>query len=61
MAEIDLRNQDKRTADRYIRQGQIEDKAWEKHLKSLPDVSDKCSPVEVVMDEDIDDENDDAE
>lgn len=60
MSEIDPRYQDKRTAERYLRQGVLEEKAWEKHLKSLPDVSDKAAPVEAVLesDDDFDDEDD---
>ncbi len=59
MSEIDLRYQDKRTAERYLRQGILEEKAWEKHLKSLPDVSDKAAPVESTLDsDDFDDEDD---
>ncbi|MBL8952784.1 MAG: hypothetical protein JNK82_18530 [Myxococcaceae bacterium] len=49
---------DKRTAERYQRTGKLDDKAWEKHLKSLPDVADKAMPVESSMG-DIDDEDDD--
>ncbi len=50
MADIDLRTQDKRTVERAIRIGAVDEKAWEKHLKSLPDVADKCTKVEMVLD-----------
>ena len=57
---IDPRHLDKRTAERYIRTGQLDEKVWEKHLKSLPDLADKASPVETLMDEDeaFDDDED---
>ena len=53
------RHLDKRTAERYLRSGQLDEKAWEKHLKSLPDLADKAAPVETVMEEDeaFDDED----
>ncbi|MBM4381237.1 MAG: hypothetical protein FJ086_18350 [Deltaproteobacteria bacterium] len=53
------RHLDKRTAERYIRSGQLDEKAWEKHLKSLPDLADKAAPVETVTEEDeaFDDED----
>jgi hypothetical protein len=43
------RLQDKRTIERHLRAGAVEDKAWEKHLKSLPDVADKAAPVDSVL------------
>lgn len=61
MAEIELRIQDKRTVERFIRNGIVEEKAWEKHLKSLPDVMEKGTPVVSVlelMDEDLEKDDD---
>ena len=49
---------DKRTAERYLRSGQLDDKAYERHLKSLPDVSDKAATVETAID-DVDTDMDD--
>ena len=50
MAEtIDPRFLDKRTAEHYIRLGLLDEKAWERHLKSLVDVSDKCVEVETAI------------
>ncbi|MFZ5440861.1 MAG: hypothetical protein ACOZQL_12700 [Myxococcota bacterium] len=57
MSEIDLRYTDKRTVERYIRQGQVDEKAWEKHLKSLPDVADKGEKLQAEADEYILDED----
>ncbi|MGZ3459607.1 MAG: hypothetical protein ACXU86_14025 [Archangium sp.] len=59
---------DKRTAERYVRSGVVDEKAYQRHLESLPDVADKSVPVETVMhdeleedfdeDEDLEDEDD---
>jgi hypothetical protein len=57
MSEIDLRYSDKRTVERYIRQGTVDEKAWEKHLKSLPDVAEKGEKVQAEADEYILDED----
>ncbi len=62
MAEpLDPKNIDKRTAARYLAQGELDDKAWDRYLKSLPDVSEKAAQVETVMadsDDFLDDESD---
>ena len=42
---IDPRYSDKRTAERYIKSGQLDEKVWEKHIKTLPDVAEKGEPV----------------
>ncbi|QRK04997.1 hypothetical protein JQX13_32950 [Archangium violaceum] len=63
---------DKRTADRYLRSGELDEKAYQHHIESLPDVAEKAVPVETVMhdelendedfdDEDFDDEDDDED
>lgn len=55
--ELDPRYMDKRTVARYIAQGLVDEKAWEKHLKSLSDVAEKATRVETVSEDDpIDDE-----
>lgn len=59
MAEIDLNTADKRTVERYIRMGLIDEKAWEKHLKALPDAAEKAQIVESTLIEGEDDEGDD--
>jgi hypothetical protein len=46
---IDPRFLDKRTAERYIRLGLLDEKTWEKHLKSLPDVGEKGAEVETAI------------
>lgn len=57
MTDIDLRYADKRTVERYIRQGQIDEKAWEKHLKALPDLTQSAQRVEAEADQYILDED----
>ncbi len=62
MAEpLDPKNIDKRTAARYLAQGEVDEKAWDRYLKSLPDVSDKASVVETVMADSDDFPDDDGE
>ena len=62
MAEpLDPKNIDKRTAARYLAQGEVDEKAWDRYLKSLPAVSEKAAQVETVMadtDDLLDDETD---
>jgi hypothetical protein len=62
MAEpLDPKNIDKRTAARYLAQGEVDEKAWDRYLKSLPDVSEKAAQVATVMadtDDLLDDETD---
>lgn len=56
---IDPRYSDKRTAERYIKSGQLDEKVWEKHIKTLPDVAEKGEPVEANLsdlDEDFEDD-----
>ena len=67
MAEpLDPKNIDKRTAARHLAQGELDEKAWERYLKSLPDVSEKAATVETLVadadiDEDVDVDVDDEE
>ena len=54
---LDPKTVDKRTAARYIRVGLVDEKAYEKHVKGLPDCTDKMLPVETTMaDAEMDDE-----
>lgn len=48
---------DKRTWERYARSGQLDEKAYERYLKSLPDVAEKAALVETRM-ADLDEEED---
>jgi hypothetical protein len=47
--------------ERYLRSGQLDDKALERHLKGLPDVSEKAATVETAIDADDIDTDDDYE
>lgn len=49
---------DRRTHDRYLRNGLLDEKLWEKHLKTLPDVAEKSTLLETVM-QDSEDESED--
>lgn len=44
MAKIKLENLDRRVAERMIRNGQLSQEEWEKHLSSLADVSEQAEP-----------------
>jgi hypothetical protein len=58
--EIERKLIDKRVAHRYIKKGRLDEKEYEKHLKSLPDLADRAVPIESDLDEDFDDEVDEA-
>jgi hypothetical protein len=48
---------DKRVAHRYVRKGTLDEKEYDKHMKSLPDLADKALTVEASMEGDeFDDE-----
>lgn len=57
MSEFENRYSDKRTIERYIKMGVVDEKAYEKHLKSLPDVAEKGERVQAEADEYILDED----
>jgi hypothetical protein len=62
-SNLDPKNADKRTAERYLQRGQLDEKAWQKHLSTLPDVAEKAAPIESILDDDsddFDDEDDEA-
>ncbi|HME89884.1 MAG TPA: hypothetical protein VKE49_00560 [Myxococcaceae bacterium] len=46
---IDPKHLDKRTAERYLRDGLLDEKAYERYLKNLPDLSSKANVVETSM------------
>ncbi|WP_375772272.1 hypothetical protein NR798_15740 [Archangium gephyra] len=54
----DPKQLDKRTAERYLRSGAVEEKAYQRHIESLPDVAEKSVPVETVMHDELEDEED---
>ena len=58
MTDFDVKYSDKRTNERYIKLGLIDEKTFEKHLKALPDVAEKGERVlaeaeEYILDEDL--------
>ncbi len=60
MAEtLDPKLFDKRTAARYRDSGLLDEKVWEKHIKSLPDLTTESLIVDTRMSSDPDDEEND--
>ena len=57
----DPKQLDKRTAERYLRSGAVDEKAYQRHIETLPDVAEKSVPVETVMHDELEDEDDDFE
>jgi hypothetical protein len=56
---IETKLVDKRVAQRYVRKGILDEKEYDKHMKSLPDLADKALTVEASMEGDeFDDEPD---
>jgi hypothetical protein len=54
---IETRLIDKRVAHRYVRKGVLDEKDWEKHVKSLPDLADQALTIEAsIEDDDFDDD-----
>ncbi len=48
---------DKRVAHRYLRKGIVDEKDYERYVKSLPDLADQAVPVEASIEhEELDDE-----
>ena len=57
---IETKLVDKRVAQRYVRKGVLDEKDYDKHMKSLPDLADQALTVEASMEGDeLDDELDD--
>ncbi|HEX9290669.1 MAG TPA: hypothetical protein VF904_14185 [Anaeromyxobacteraceae bacterium] len=60
--DIDRKLLDKRVAQRYVEKGVLDEKAYEKHIKSLPDLADQAVPIESDLDDDdLDDLDDEPE
>ena len=54
---IETKLVDKRVAHRYVRKAILDEKEYEKYLKSLPDLADQALTVEASMEGDeLDDE-----
>jgi hypothetical protein len=54
--QIENKQVDKRVAHRYVRKGVLDEKDYERHLKSLPDLADQAMPIEALMEGEPDDE-----
>jgi hypothetical protein len=53
---------DKRVAQRYVRKGLLDEKDWDKHVKTLPDLADQAVAVETSIGaEDVDGDEDDVD
>ncbi len=59
--DIDRKLVDKRVANRYLKKGRLDEKDYEKHIKSLPDLADQAMPIEASMDSDDYDDLDDVD
>ncbi len=53
--QIENRHVDKRVAHRYLRKGVVEEKDFERYMKSLPDLTEQAMPIEALMEGDPDD------
>ena len=53
--QIENRQVDKRVAHRYVRKGIVEEKDFERYLKSLPDLTEQAMPIEALMEGEPDD------
>jgi hypothetical protein len=55
------RTVDKRVALRYLRKGIVDEKDYERYVKTLPDLAEQAMPVEASIEHDeLDDEDGDA-
>jgi hypothetical protein len=54
--QIENRQIDKRVAHRYLRKGVLDEKDFERHLKSLPDLAEQAMPIEALMEGELDDD-----
>jgi hypothetical protein len=52
---VDTKLLDKRTAARYRDSGLLDEKVWEKHLKTLPDLATQSVIVDTRMSQEPDD------
>ncbi len=49
---LDNKTIDKRVAHRYLRKGIVDEKDYERYVKSLPDLADAAMPVEASIEHD---------
>ena len=58
--DIERKLVDKRVVSRYLKKGRLDEKDYEKHLKSLPDLAEQAVPIESALDDDFEDEVEEA-
>ncbi len=51
---------DKRVAHRYVRKNVVDEKDYDRYLKSLPDLADQAVAIEAAMEGEPDDEADET-
>ncbi len=56
--DIDRKLVDKRVAQRYVKKGRLDEKDYDRYMKSLPDLSAQAVPMESDLDDDFDDLDD---
>jgi hypothetical protein len=62
MADFENKQIDKRVVHRYLRKGIVDEREYERHVKTLQDRADDALPVESALDGDyLDDDQDDDE
>jgi len=54
--DIESKLVDKRVVSRYLKKSLVDEKDYEKYLRSLPDLSDQAVPIESDLDADLDEE-----
>lgn len=52
--DIETKLIDKRVVQRYLRKGRVDEKDYDRYLKSLPDLAEQAVPVESDLDQDGD-------
>ncbi|HUK66004.1 MAG TPA: hypothetical protein VLV17_04200 [Anaeromyxobacteraceae bacterium] len=45
---------DKRVVNRYLKKNLVDEKEYEKYVRSLPDLADQAVPIESDLDQDLD-------
>jgi hypothetical protein len=46
---LDPKLLDRRTVERYLKNGMLDEKTYERFLKGLPDVADKSEPIATLV------------
>ncbi len=49
--DLDRKLIDKRVAQRYLKKGRLDEKEYDRYLKSLPDLAEQAVPVESDLDD----------